>query len=66
MASRTITIDLALIKKPDAATIDRIARLQCEMKRRGHDVQIVNANDELRDLIDLCGLSRVLRVEPRR
>jgi ABC-type transporter Mla MlaB component len=66
MAANTLTVDLAQIKESDAGTIDRIARLHCEAKRCGRELRIFNASDELLELIELCGLSRVLRVEAGR
>jgi hypothetical protein len=48
---------------PDAGTIDALARLQLAARRVGHEVALRGASIELVDLLDLCGLGTVLRVE---
>jgi anti-anti-sigma regulatory factor len=47
----------------DAATVDALARLQLCARRRGLDIRLRGASGELRDLLALCGLGDVLRVE---
>jgi ABC-type transporter Mla MlaB component len=46
--------------EPDAVTVDALARLQLEARRRGCEVRLQNASDELRDLVALIGLDDVL------
>ena len=61
-----ITCDVSAIRKPDAETVDVLARLQLIVKEAGSEMQIYGACDRLRDLIAFMGLEDVLRVEPRR
>jgi ABC-type transporter Mla MlaB component len=48
----------------DLATVDALARLQLERRREGSEIVLVEAPEALQALIDLVGLTRVLRVEP--
>jgi hypothetical protein len=50
----------------DAATVDALARLQLNARRIGLELRLRNASKELLDLIGLCGLDEVLRVELQR
>jgi ABC-type transporter Mla MlaB component len=49
----------------DATTVDALARLQLAARRLGHDVLVSGAPGELVELLELCGLRDVLRVEVR-
>jgi anti-anti-sigma factor len=66
MTIGTITLDCAQLDELDAGTIDQIARIQVACRRDGCDIRLENASKSLRELIDLCGLADVLRVEPGR
>jgi len=46
--------------------VDALARLQLEARRSGYEVAVTGAPDDLIELIELAGLSDVLRVEPLR
>ena len=48
------------------ATVDALARLQLAARRRGLEVRLHSPQGELRELIELAGLTAVLGVEPRR
>jgi hypothetical protein len=48
---------------PDALTIDALARLQLAARRVGREVSLRGASLELVELLELCGLTGVLRVE---
>ena len=48
---------------PDALTIDALARLQLAARRVGREVSLHGASLELVELLELCGLTGVLRVE---
>jgi len=48
---------------PDAAAIDALARLQLAARRVGLEVRLCRASKELCGLLELVGLSDVLRVE---
>ena len=46
--------------EPDAVTVDAIARLQLAARRRGCEVRLHNASDDLLALVELMGLTHVL------
>ena len=50
--------------RPDLRTIDVLARLQLSARRDGLELRLRHAPPELRELIALCGLAQILRVEP--
>lgn len=52
--------------EPDAVTVDALARLQLAARRVGLEIRVCNASAELRSLVELVGLTEVLRVEPGR
>ena len=45
---------------PDAVTVDALARLQLAARRHGCRAVLRNASSELRELVDLMGLTEVL------
>jgi hypothetical protein len=65
MAIGPITLDCACLG-PHAGTIDRIARLELNARRKGSRIQLSNVDDALLELMQLCGLAATLGVEPRR
>jgi ABC-type transporter Mla MlaB component len=46
--------------RPDAVTVDALARLQLAAKRSGYDVRLRNASGELLELVAFMGLENVL------
>jgi ABC-type transporter Mla MlaB component len=66
MATETVILDCARFKRPDIATIDRIARTRLEARRRGRELRLRNPNTATLELIALLGLERVLGVEVQR
>jgi ABC-type transporter Mla MlaB component len=46
--------------EPDAVTVDALARLQLAAHRRGCQVRLQNASDELLELVRFMGLRDVL------
>ena len=56
--------DVASIRRPDAATVDLLARLVLATRRRGGDILVRNASTELLDLLELAGLSGVVPTVP--
>ncbi len=48
----------------DAATVQALARLQLAARRRGAQIVLRGASEELCKLIDFMGLADVLPVEP--
>jgi anti-anti-sigma regulatory factor len=61
----TIVYDVGSLA-PDAATVDVLAHLHVALQRRGHDLYLRDASPELCALLDLCGLTGVLRLELER
>ena len=62
--AHVILVDAATLGRPDAATIDALARLALTARRRGCRVRLVHAPADLRDLVVLVGLAGVLPCEP--
>ena len=48
---------------PDAGSVDALARLELLAKRRGMALRLRKVSHELQELLGLCGLVDVLRVE---
>jgi len=46
--------------------VEALARLQLAARRKGLDLRLHVVSRELRDVIELAGLTQVLGVEPRR
>ena len=66
MATDTVTLSCAQIDNADLSAIDRLARIQLGARRGGCELCLGDASDELLALIELAGLSGVLRVEVKR
>src|SRR3954469_21973070 len=66
MGPRPIFCDLGELAEADAETVDALARLQLAVRRRGFELRLLRAPTELVCLLELTGLSEVLRVEPGR
>ena len=57
-----VACDVGGLAKPDATTIDALARLQLTARRLGRRVELRSACEELEDLLTLTGLLGVLTV----
>lgn len=55
-----VVCDVGALARPDAATIDALARLQLTARRLGRRVELRAACGELEELIALMGLRAVL------
>ena len=66
MWTGTVILDCACVGEPDIATIERIARLQVALRRRGCELRLRGAGAALVDLIAFSGLAGVLCVEVHR
>ncbi len=66
MATGTVNLSCARITRPDLATIDQIARIQLGVRRNGCELRLEQPCAELVALIELAGLSGVLRVQVHR
>jgi ABC-type transporter Mla MlaB component len=60
---KRIVCDVAALVRPDAGTVDALARLQLALRRLGLELELRNASEELCELLALMGLSGVLCVE---
>jgi ABC-type transporter Mla MlaB component len=70
-AAAEVVCDVAAIDRPDAETVEALARLQLAARRSGCRVRLRHACGELRALLELTGLSEVVpcsgsELEPRR
>ena len=59
-----IVVDVSAIAEPDCGTVDALARIQLGAHRLGQRVVLRGARRELLELVELAGLSGVLRAEP--
>ena len=59
-SSRTLVICDVAGLRPDAATVEVLARLQVAARRRGCQLRLCNASDELVELVTFMGLREVL------
>ena len=59
---RTFSVDVGDLKA-DAATVDALARLALELRRRGYHLRLLRPSPELVELIELIGLSDTLAAE---
>jgi anti-anti-sigma regulatory factor len=57
-----VICDVRAIVRPDAGTIDVLARLRLTARRLGCDMRLYGVHPRLRDLLLLTGLSEVLPV----
>lgn len=55
-----VVCDVSAVEDPDVGTVDALARVQLSARRLGGTVQLRGAGAELRDLIELAGLTEVL------
>jgi hypothetical protein len=61
--AHVIPLDVATLGRPDAATIDALARLALVAGRLGCRIRLVHASPDMRDLIVLVGLAGVMPCE---
>jgi ABC-type transporter Mla MlaB component len=64
--AEVLVCDVAAIHRPDAGTIEALARLQLTARRLGCRMRLRHPSPELAELLALFGLKDVLRVEPVR
>ena len=57
-----VTCDVSALRKPDAATIDALARLQLTARRLGRQLQLRQASRELVALLAFMGLAGVVQL----
>jgi ABC-type transporter Mla MlaB component len=56
----TLLCDVNRVSDPDGVAVDALARFQLTARRLGREIRVVHASKELRDLIELMGLTAVL------
>ena len=59
-------IDVGGVSRPDVGTVGALARLHLAARRRGGEIRLRDPSPPLLELIALCGLADVLRIEPGR
>jgi ABC-type transporter Mla MlaB component len=59
-APRIIVCDASALVQPDLVAVEAIARLQLLALRGGRELRLRNACSELKELLDLAGLSDVI------
>jgi ABC-type transporter Mla MlaB component len=64
--AEVLVCDVAALTRPDAGTVEALARLQLTARRLGRRILLRHPSPELRELLELFGLTDVLRVEPGR
>jgi ABC-type transporter Mla MlaB component len=57
---RLVVCDLRALLDADVGSVEAIARLRLVARRRGGEVRVRRTPDEVRELIDLMGLSEIL------
>jgi anti-anti-sigma regulatory factor len=58
--ARTLLCDVASLRRPDAAAVDTLARLQLLATRLGCRLVLLRVPGELGELLDLAGLNEVI------
>ena len=51
-----VVLNCAQIAGRDLEVVDYICRLRLGLKRGGHELHLANVGDDLRGLLELCGL----------
>ena len=59
--TQVLICDADGLVEPDAVSVDVIARLQLVARRAGRELRLRNACAELQELLDLAGLTDVIR-----
>ena len=55
-----IVVDVGSLTEPDLVVVDALARMHLEARRRGATIEMRDAPDALRDLLNWIGLDDVL------
>lgn len=57
-------IDLGEVVAADIGTVGALACIVLDARRRGEHIRIVGASANVRELVELTGLTGVIRLEP--
>ncbi len=57
---KVLLLDVGKLVRPDAVTVDALARLQLAVGRAGLRLVLVQADEDLRELVAFMGLAGVL------
>lgn len=57
-------VECSRLRHPGLDVIDRMARLELAMRRRGCELRMANAGEGFLELLAFAGLAEVSRVEP--
>ena len=60
LSPTVVHCDVGEIVAPDAATVDRLARLQLIAKRAGWRIRLLHASPDLKELLAFMGLSEAV------
>ena len=63
---RTVICDVQRLTRPDAVTVEALARLQLTARHSGRALRVRHAPAELVDLLAFLGLNDIVLLEPRR
>jgi hypothetical protein len=66
MGRAIFVLDCSVLPEADLGQVNGLACLLLSLRRRGEDLLLSNASDDLLELIDLAGLTGVLGIEPGR
>jgi len=58
--SQSVTLDLSLVERIDAAGIAALISLYCGARETGHNFTICNASPRVAEILALVGLDRIL------
>lgn len=61
-----LVCELGALTEPDCGTVEALARLGLAARRAGRTLRLRHASPALCELLDLCGLTEALGVQPRR
>jgi ABC-type transporter Mla MlaB component len=62
ITERWIDLEVGDLREFDAGTIDALASLHLLAGRHGRRVRLLNASEDLLELVHLCGLDAILSV----
>lgn len=55
-----VVLDVSWLADPDCRAVEALARLQLAARRGGRQIVLHGSRPELRELVEMCGLSEIL------